>query len=100
MTTEEILSIVFDELEIPLNAMKSSHRDDVMDAKYIVILMMHEEGYKPTHISQLFGGDRTGAYHALNKANSLLDYHYPFKQKYLRCIANMARREEVSIEKD
>lgn len=100
MNPAMIFSIVEEVLGITRQTMINSSKDVVMDAKYVAILMMHEEGLSLSRMSEEFETDRSAIHKSLKAANIYLGNNRWVKSKYLSCIANMARREEMNDEEN
>jgi hypothetical protein len=97
-TAADILFAVQCETQMPLSGIVSGKSTEVLFARYVAIMLMHEEGIGHVEIAGIFGMHRTNIYYAMKTIDGLLQCNRPFKNMYLACIKRMAEMEEVSIE--
>lgn len=94
MTIKEVFQVVEDQLGVSKKAILTSQRSAVVDAKDIVIIMLHEEGFTSREIEMAVGVSRSLVSITINrKADHRLRLDQRFKSKYLACIAGVAQRE-------
>jgi hypothetical protein len=97
MKIEEIILIVQRVSMVPFTHMlkaKSGSKGTAINAKYVAILIMHEEGYKPDDIADVMQFGRTAVYWSLGRISSLIENDKEFKNMYLDCIKYIAEMEE------
>lgn len=66
---------------------------DVIFARYLIVVIGHEEGYKNSEIAKFIGVSPSGITHALKTIDNLLMNNKFFKRKYLACIAEISKNE-------
>lgn len=92
MTKEEIIDLVIAETGLTMGEMKGC-REDCVFSRYLIIVLMHEEGFSKIAIAKVFNVDRTGIYGNLTTIDNLLTFNKKFKSMYLACIARIAATE-------
>lgn len=94
MTVKEVFQVVEEQLGVSKKAILTSQRSAVVDAKDIVIIMLHEEGLTSKEIERAVRVSRSLVSITINiKADHRLRLDQRFKTKYLACIAGMAQKE-------
>jgi hypothetical protein len=81
------------ETGIPLVEMVKDKRNENLEARYLAIVLMHEEGYSAPEMAKALGIHRTSPHHALKSVDDLLSTYKPFKRMYLACIKRIADKE-------
>lgn len=102
MTPLEIINIVNGVTGMDVVGHFGKPSTPVTVARYTAILMMHEEGYKPSVMAIALECERSIPYKALDSINALLAPGTPtkisaaFKSAYLSCIAKVAEMEDAA----
>jgi hypothetical protein len=90
----DILFLVQCETQVAFSTMVEGKSTEVLFARYVAIIMMHEEGIPHAEIARIFKMHRTNIYYAIKTIDNLLGYNRPFKNMYLACIKRLAEMEE------
>ncbi len=98
MTTDEIIFIVQLMTKVSLNAMLKARKGTALNAKYVAILIMQEEGFKPDDIADVLDMKRNSIYWSLGRIAGLILEDKEFKKMYLDCIAYIANNEDKEEE--
>jgi len=91
----DIIAIVEKQTGFTLSQMKATRKDEVLKPRYLLTLLLHEEGWSADRIAELFTRNRTGTGKALKNADKLLGNDKYFKKNYLACVAKITELEDA-----
>lgn len=96
MTDIELLKIVQQVTGYSLTHLRHRHRDEaVMDARYVLILLLIEEGYTAKYIADLLMLCLSTFRYSRRTADGLLESDKKFKTLYLNCITQITQLEDA-----
>lgn len=96
MNTTEILEVVQQVTGFSLTELRHRHRHEpVIDARYLFVLLMVEEGYKHGQIADTLMLRLSVIRYSRLAADKLLRTDKRFKILYLKCIATIAEKEDL-----
>ncbi|SDG31767.1 dnaA protein helix-turn-helix [Pedobacter terrae] len=95
MKGTDVIAIVEKQTGFTVAQMKATRKDEVIKPRYLLTLLLHEEGWSAGRIAELFTRNRTGTGQALKNADRLLGNDKSFKENYLACVAKITEIEDA-----
>lgn len=97
MTAIELLTIIQQVTGFSLTHLRHLTRNElVLDARYVFVLLMVEEGYTHKDIADMLMRDLTVIRYSRRKADKLLRSDKRFKALYLNCITSLTQIEDAN----
>lgn len=97
MTDIELLTIVQRVTGFSLTHLRHRQREvEILDARYVLILLLLGEGYEPRHIADLLMMPISTVQYSRRTADKLLQTDKRLKALYLTCITHLTEIEDAN----
>jgi len=93
MTVEEVTKIVVEVTGVSLEKMKTTAKQEVVCARHLLVLLLHEESVRNMQIARYVKRTHTAIAVSLVTADNLLSTDKKFKAYYLACIAEITKND-------